>query len=115
MHLRASGELHTMSDGLRSRGQGVSSVGDQGFYQSSESGKRQTDANTGAQRSMEQENAAPPSTSGGEGFEQGEWSERPGNENGEGGSFECNICLELAQDPVVTLCGHLFCWPCLYR
>ncbi|KAM3351621.1 hypothetical protein ACQJBY_023523 [Aegilops geniculata] len=31
------------------------------------------------------------------------------------GSFECNICLELAQDPVVTLCGHLFCWPCLYE
>ncbi|MCO5575309.1 hypothetical protein L7F22_029109 [Adiantum nelumboides] len=29
--------------------------------------------------------------------------------------FDCNICLELAQDPVVTLCGHLFCWPCLYR
>lgn len=33
----------------------------------------------------------------------------------DGGSFDCNICLELAQDPVVTLCGHLFCWPCLYR
>ncbi len=33
----------------------------------------------------------------------------------QGGSFDCNICLELAQEPVVTLCGHLFCWPCLYR
>eukprot|EP00245_Coleochaete_scutata_P006158 TRINITY_DN20346_c0_g1_i1.p1 TRINITY_DN20346_c0_g1~~TRINITY_DN20346_c0_g1_i1.p1 ORF type:complete len:234 (-),score=41.40 TRINITY_DN20346_c0_g1_i1:655-1356(-) len=33
----------------------------------------------------------------------------------EGGNFECNICLDLAQDPVITLCGHLFCWPCLYR
>jgi E3 ubiquitin-protein ligase RNF5 len=32
-----------------------------------------------------------------------------------GGSFECNICFELPQEPVVTLCGHLFCWPCLYR
>lgn len=31
------------------------------------------------------------------------------------GDFECNICFELAQDPIVTLCGHLFCWPCLYR
>ncbi|MBA0581732.1 hypothetical protein E1A91_D03G017900v1 [Gossypium mustelinum] len=31
------------------------------------------------------------------------------------GGFECNICFELAQDPIVTLCGHLFCWPCLYR
>lgn len=33
----------------------------------------------------------------------------------DGGSFDCNICLELAQDPVVTQCGHLFCWPCLYQ
>lgn len=33
----------------------------------------------------------------------------------QGSGFDCNICLELAQDPVVTLCGHLFCWPCLYR
>jgi E3 ubiquitin-protein ligase RNF5 len=32
-----------------------------------------------------------------------------------GGSFECNICFELPQEPIVTLCGHLFCWPCLYR
>ncbi|EPS60159.1 hypothetical protein M569_14647, partial [Genlisea aurea] len=31
------------------------------------------------------------------------------------GDFECNICFELAQDPVITLCGHLYCWPCLYR
>lgn len=31
------------------------------------------------------------------------------------GDFECNICLDLAQDPIVTLCGHLFCWPCLYN
>uniref|UniRef100_F6GWZ9 E3 ubiquitin-protein ligase RMA n=1 Tax=Vitis vinifera TaxID=29760 RepID=F6GWZ9_VITVI len=31
------------------------------------------------------------------------------------GDFECNICFELAQDPIVTLCGHLYCWPCLYE
>jgi hypothetical protein len=30
-------------------------------------------------------------------------------------AYECNICLELAKEPVVTLCGHLYCWPCLYR
>ncbi|XP_078440321.1 E3 ubiquitin-protein ligase RMA3-like [Wolffia australiana] len=29
--------------------------------------------------------------------------------------FECNICLEEAAEPVVTLCGHLFCWPCIYK
>ncbi|XP_010257488.1 PREDICTED: uncharacterized protein LOC104597567 isoform X2 [Nelumbo nucifera] len=39
------------------------------------------------------------------------------NENtGDGGSFfECNICMDMAKDPVITRCGHLFCWPCLYR
>ncbi|XP_042004236.1 uncharacterized protein LOC121753121 isoform X1 [Salvia splendens] len=31
------------------------------------------------------------------------------------GNFECNICFELAQEPIVTLCGHLYCWPCLYQ
>lgn len=30
-------------------------------------------------------------------------------------SFECNICLETAHEPVVTFCGHLFCWACLFR
>lgn len=29
--------------------------------------------------------------------------------------FDCNVCLELAKEPVVTSCGHLFCWPCLYQ
>ncbi|KAE8679882.1 RNF185 protein [Hibiscus syriacus] len=37
------------------------------------------------------------------------------NANGDAGNFECNICFDLAQDPIVTLCGHLFCWPCLYK
>jgi hypothetical protein len=31
------------------------------------------------------------------------------------GYFECNICLDSAHDPVVTLCGHLYCWPCIYK
>ncbi|CAN0532329.1 unnamed protein product, partial [Ectocarpus sp. 12 AP-2014] len=34
---------------------------------------------------------------------------------GEDSWFECNICLEGVKEPVVTRCGHLFCWPCLYR
>jgi hypothetical protein len=29
--------------------------------------------------------------------------------------FCCNICLEAVAEPVVTQCGHLYCWPCLYR
>ena len=28
--------------------------------------------------------------------------------------FECCICLETSKDPVVTTCGHLFCWACIY-
>uniref|UniRef100_A0A5B6ZUQ2 E3 ubiquitin-protein ligase RMA n=1 Tax=Davidia involucrata TaxID=16924 RepID=A0A5B6ZUQ2_DAVIN len=31
------------------------------------------------------------------------------------GCFDCNICLDYAHDPVVTLCGHLYCWPCIYK
>ncbi|EXB63617.1 E3 ubiquitin-protein ligase RMA1 [Morus notabilis] len=29
--------------------------------------------------------------------------------------FDCCICYQVPVDPVVTLCGHLFCWPCLYK
>ncbi|KAI5190299.1 E3 ubiquitin-protein ligase RNF5 [Nematocida sp. AWRm77] len=28
--------------------------------------------------------------------------------------FDCSICLSEVEVPVVTLCGHLFCWGCLY-
>lgn len=35
--------------------------------------------------------------------------------SGENNCFDCNICLESANDPVVTLCGHLYCWPCIYK
>lgn len=29
--------------------------------------------------------------------------------------FNCEICLDEPVEPVVTFCGHLYCWPCLYR
>ena len=30
-------------------------------------------------------------------------------------TFECNICLDTAKDAVISMCGHLFCWPCLHQ
>ncbi|KAA6401589.1 MAG: putative E3 ubiquitin-protein ligase RNF185 [Streblomastix strix] len=30
-------------------------------------------------------------------------------------AFSCCICLDLPTDPVLTACGHLFCWPCLHE
>ena len=27
----------------------------------------------------------------------------------------CNICLEPAIEPVITSCGHMYCWSCLYK
>ena len=30
--------------------------------------------------------------------------------------YSCAVCLEAdAVEPVVTACGHLYCWQCLYR
>jgi E3 ubiquitin-protein ligase RNF5 len=37
-------------------------------------------------------------------------AKKPGS--GSGGLFDCNICLKMARDPILTCCGHLFCWPC---
>ncbi|ORZ09226.1 hypothetical protein BCR42DRAFT_423998 [Absidia repens] len=33
--------------------------------------------------------------------------------SGDDGFYECNICFDTATYPVLTLCGHLFCWSCL--
>ncbi|CAF3448144.1 unnamed protein product [Rotaria socialis] len=35
--------------------------------------------------------------------------------NDKDSGFECNICLETARDAVLSLCGHLFCWPCIHQ
>ncbi|CDP14777.1 unnamed protein product [Coffea canephora] len=36
-------------------------------------------------------------------------------EDNPSGGLDCNICLGCARDPVVTFCGHLYCWPCIYK
>ncbi|GJQ75723.1 hypothetical protein Trydic_g17795 [Trypoxylus dichotomus] len=38
-----------------------------------------------------------------------------GEDKKDGSTFECNICLDAARDAVVSMCGHLFCWPCLHQ
>jgi E3 ubiquitin-protein ligase RNF5 len=42
-------------------------------------------------------------------------NENDDNSSKQDSAFECNICLETAKDAVVSMCGHLFCWPCLYQ
>ncbi|KAG4146544.1 hypothetical protein ERO13_D05G164800v2 [Gossypium hirsutum] len=46
-----------------------------------------------------------------------EWKTIPSDSTSENfnGSFDCNICLDFAHEPIVTLCGHLYCWPCIYK
>lgn len=43
--------------------------------------------------------------------------EQDGEKDKSSGSanFDCNVCLDVAKEPVVTSCGHLFCWPCLFQ
>ncbi|XP_041449600.1 E3 ubiquitin-protein ligase RNF185-like [Drosophila obscura] len=50
-------------------------------------------------------------------------STEPNSSTGSGGdepptdecAYDCNICFDTAKDAVVTMCGHLFCWPCLHQ
>merc|ERR1711992_11812 len=41
--------------------------------------------------------------------------EKTHDENTSSRAFECNICLDTASDAVISMCGHLFCWPCLHQ
>ena len=42
-------------------------------------------------------------------------SSNPGEDDRKDSAFECNICLDVASDAVISMCGHLFCWPCLHQ
>ncbi|KAG7340154.1 zinc-ring finger domain containing protein [Nitzschia inconspicua] len=42
-------------------------------------------------------------------------SSNKNNNNNVDARFSCNICFDSVVEPVVTQCGHLYCWPCLYR
>ncbi|XP_026145405.1 E3 ubiquitin-protein ligase RNF5-like [Carassius auratus] len=55
--------------------------------------------------------AGVPGSGGGAGSGEGAEGERDRDR----ATFECNICLDTAKDAVISLCGHLFCWPCLHQ
>ncbi|KAL0600589.1 E3 ubiquitin-protein ligase RNF185 [Plecturocebus cupreus] len=38
-----------------------------------------------------------------------------GKSRGQDSTFKCNICLDTAKDAAISLCGPLFCWPCLHQ
>lgn len=44
-----------------------------------------------------------------------ETSEAKEDKKDDDSMYECNICLDPAKNAVVSMCGHLFCWPCLHQ
>jgi len=53
----------------------------------------------------------PNNTEGGENSDEKKNDDKAEDER----AFECNICLDTAKDAVISMCGHLFCWPCLHQ
>lgn len=35
--------------------------------------------------------------------------------DGSGACYECAVCMEAPTQPVVTRCGHLYCWACMFK
>lgn len=33
----------------------------------------------------------------------------------DGNFFDCNVCFYMAKEPILTCCGHLFCWACFFK
>lgn len=69
---------------------------------------------TGAAAVAGNENGNSSNTSNDKDKEQQQQREREQQQNDES-LYECNICLDTAKDAVVSMCGHLFCWPCLHQ
>nr|XP_006111786.1 E3 ubiquitin-protein ligase RNF185-like isoform X1 [Pelodiscus sinensis] len=65
-------------------------------------------ASKGPTTSTSTENSSTGGTSGSS-------SNGAGDNTNQDSTFECNICLDTAKDAVISLCGHLFCWPCLHQ
>ncbi|XP_061553447.1 E3 ubiquitin-protein ligase RNF185 [Phycodurus eques] len=59
--------------------------------------------------------AGSPGAAAAENASPGSNSSAAGDGGNQDSTFECNICLDTAKDAVISLCGHLFCWPCLHQ
>jgi hypothetical protein len=84
------------------------------------SGQSQLSEEIGEQQREEEQGLAGPQDQGvsQEPKEEQGLLQETGQEQGSAGAqeqtlFECNICLDTASNPIVTLCGHLFCWSCI--
>lgn len=82
---------------------------------SSSSNDPQPTASTSAADSTNPESGGSSSTSGKSKINLEDANDDGDEEKKDDSVFECNICLDTAKDAVVSMCGHLFCWPCIHQ
>lgn len=82
---------------------------------SSSSNDPQPTASTSAADSTNPESGSSSSTSGKSKINLEDANDDGDEEKKDDSVFECNICLDTAKDAVVSMCGHLFCWPCIHQ
>ena len=75
------------------------------------------DEHTAADDETTTDNACPQTGARSKDVPEKEKSRKTGHEEDDrkDSAFECNICLDVASDAVISMCGHLFCWPCLHQ
>ncbi|KAJ2156523.1 hypothetical protein GGF46_005136 [Coemansia sp. RSA 552] len=94
--------------------QPLADVGQGGEQMADDAGLRRRRISNGTESREEAEAASSAATSARE--DKGKApvaGERPGSETSD--EFSCNICFDTAMEPVLTICGHLFCWSCLVQ
>jgi len=79
-------------------------------------GRERGDAATTTRDASEDERKRRPPTGAARRASRASFESDLGSGEGEGRGkekFECNVCFEVAREPVVTPCGHLYCWRCI--